>query len=380
MDKKGKIIHWLNFALIVIVVYVLISQSGPTLQVKGSWHTGLIKNTYLEAQKDLLQQDIVVKGIGRYTVKQLAPNGGFFPKANSTCGKTSNNFQLWNKLEKECFPEYKKNAVALSEAILKEKLSSKKFINIKFNETLFTAKGSKKNINTNYARYFYDTSFAVDLGYEIKEYEKIKKTAQKLLVTCRNKRNLTSCIKKPVLWHYGSCENDQELDLQNRVVEFCVEGISSRLPLNYHFALDFTPTSPFEVENLLVSYNQNNNTYEISFDQDILVDGYNIYFTNILNLEDYYGKAKDVLVLGSLGQFSPEKIIIVKNEIIKNQSICNSLENNKAYLCDNKIKYILKNQLLEQGKDHSFSVTTIKDNQESNINGFSRASNIASTT
>ena len=147
INKKGKIIHWLNFALLVIVVYVLISQSGPELQVKGSWHTSLIKNNYLEAQKDLLQQDIKAKKIGRYSVKRLASNGGFFPNSGSPCGKTENTFQLWNKLDKECFPDYRRNVEILSEEILKDKLSDRRFTNIKYNGNLFTAKGEIRNID-----------------------------------------------------------------------------------------------------------------------------------------------------------------------------------------------------------------------------------------
>lgn len=374
MNKKGKIIHWLNFALIVIVVYVLISQAGPTLQVKGSWQTGLIKDTYLEAQKDLLQQDIIVKGIGRYSVKQLAPNGGFFPNTNSSCGITDNKFQLWNKLEKECFPNYKKNAIVLGEVILKEKIPSNKFSNVIFKDTLFSAKGNKKNINTDNARYFYDTSFAVDLGYDLKEYDQLKLKSQKLLSLCRNKREYVSCIQKPVLWHYGSCENEQQLNAQNRVIEFCVEGISSRLPLNYYFALDFTPTSPFEVENVGIKYDQNTNTYEISFDYDEFTSSYNVYFTNALNLVPYQGKSSEIQVLKSLGEFL-EKVTVNQQGIINDSSKCNNKEKNKAYFCNGKIFYILGNQLFIPNEEYFFTVTSNILNQESELNGFLLSTN-----
>ena len=379
MNKKARVIHFVNFAILVIIVIVLISQPPPTLKVKGSWQTDLLQKTHLEAQKDLLKQDITAKGIGRYVAKQLAVNSGFFPNVESPCGNTSNNIHQWNKLEQECFPDYKTNSVTLSESILKNKFPKRSFKNIQYVDTLFTAKGNKENINIEKARYFYDTSFAVDIGYDFIEYENLKDKARNLLTSCRNKRDLVPCIKKPVLWNYGSCENEQQLDPQNRLVEFCVEGISNRVPLDYIFALDFTPTTPFEVENTLVSYNQDTNTYEITFDNDEFADGYNIYFTNAINLASYQGKVEGIYILEAAAEFL-EKISINKNELITDQNKCNNKEKSKAYLCEDKITYILQNQLLIEGEDYLFATTTHAMNQESTINGFFLADNIASTT
>ena len=244
MNKKGAIMHWILFGvLLALGIFFMGSKAGfVSVQPTASWQLDFLQHNYLEAEKWILKTNIVARGVGTEIAQELAQHGGYKAAAPSDCG-TIENINFWNKGEKNCFPDVSSAAVELAVAKLNQ-LSGKTFSSVGFKDTFFYGKSGKESIGTTDARYIFENSFYVNIGYSFSEYNQIKQEAQSLLAICTE--NVAACLKekKPKHWHYLSCTNEPAIPADAQEIVFCVESPGKYKihdeGVEYHFALDFS--------------------------------------------------------------------------------------------------------------------------------------------
>ncbi|MBU0470183.1 MAG: hypothetical protein KKA62_05665 [Nanoarchaeota archaeon] len=250
MNKKGTIIHYIAFGLLIgIGVFLFATEeiTGLAPDIKGQWQVDFLKDNFLEAEKEMLRTDVIVRNIGREVALDLAEKGGL---KTFSCGKLKG-VNYWNKGKTWCFTNeaVKKMVPELVSNELNKKITEHQFTNISFNGPYLTGKGIKKTIATENAKYFYDDSFAVNLGYSFEEYAQLELDAHKLVDLCNNQEELKSCLDRIKLsyWKYGSCDKE-EFTLSGTGVPFCVvspglaylgQGQDQKMT-NYQLVLDFS--------------------------------------------------------------------------------------------------------------------------------------------
>jgi len=211
--------------------------------VKGQWQLDFLKNNYLEAEKELLKNDIIIKQVGIETAKELAANGGYLPGTESSCGKKGD-VQIWFKEGRWCFLGIKGIVADLVKIKLNQKMPANKYSDISFNGPFLTGKGEKVAISRELATYIFDTSFSVYLGYSFEEYEKIQEEGLRLVSSCHGQENLKECLDNAKLnyWKYGSCDNEEFSD--SKMIPFCISSPSlyyiNNEIVSYGVAFDFS--------------------------------------------------------------------------------------------------------------------------------------------
>jgi len=379
MNKKGTLVHWIILGLLVALgIFFLMSEKSKFgIDVKGEWQLDFLKENFLEAEKKLLQTDSIVKNIGTGFALDLAENGGFEEGTGSDCGEY-NGINTWNKKNKWCFTYQNLSQMVVSMA--GERLSEKlpqNFSEININGFFLTGKGKQDNIVTKNARYSYDTSFAVNLGYSFEEYALLEQEAHRLVTNCQNEKELKDCLDQLKLnyWKYSSCDAEEESYSESlRKVLFCVVspnlaylpvgGSSEQKLINYKLALDFTPTKPFAVE-AEVSYDLDKDFYEISFEQDLWADSYNLHYTNWPSVLEKKGLVEEVfsLMVEGFGYF--HKTVSFANP--EKEDCPSDKKAGNVYLCSDKVVYVLKDEELVLGGRYFFAVTSVWGEEESEI-------------
>lgn len=380
MNKKGALMHWIMFGvLIAIAVFFIAAKKPLTTEVKGQWSADFLKDNYLEAEKKLLSEEVVLRNIGMEAARELAENGGLSKDKISDC-ETINNVNLWNSKEKWCLPDVLNNVNSEVGKKLQTRIKEVKFSSVEFKDKMLLAKGEKKEIASKAGKYVYDTNVAVDLGYSFDEYGPLKDEAEKLVSACKNKKKLVECLEnnKPPYWKLGSCEQGKNVDITNtRKLVFCVKSPNnyylpssvSFLPVpelvKYKLALDFAPTNIFAVENLKA---EAKNGYEISFDEDEMATAYKLYYTDwdvtshipndVSYVFKYLPKDPDLRFY--------ETILIAD---VRNLKCDANKEFNKAYLCNGRIMYNLVDMRMKKDITYYLMATTIVKDKESDIGG-----------
>lgn len=245
LNKRGAILHWILFGvLLAFGVFFLASKTGfISIQPKAEWQLNFLQQNYLEAEKWILKTNIIARAEGIEIAQELAQQGGFAVNTPSGCGTLENN-NLWNKDDKNCFPDVSTAAVELAKSKLNSQFPGKTFSSVGFRDTFFYGKGPKESIGTKDAFYTFENSFYVNIGYSFSEYTQIKQEAQSLLALC--KENTAACLKekKPPHWHYRSCTSEPMIPADVTELVFCVES-PAQYKINdkrveYMLALDFT--------------------------------------------------------------------------------------------------------------------------------------------
>jgi len=382
MNKKGAVMHWIMLGvLIAIAVFFIAAKKPLTTEIKGEWSADFLKDNYLEAEKEILTEEIVLRNVGMEVAKELAENGGLSKDIISEC-ETIDNINLWNSKDKWCLPNVSKNVNEEVIIKLKTRIQEAKFSEAGFNDSILFAKGEKKEITSKAGKYIYDTSAGVDLGYSFEEYEKLKSEAEKLVSICKNKKKLIECLEnnKPTYWKLGSCEQGEEVYTPNiRKIVFCVESPTNYYLVShvsfllvwelvkYKLALDFAPTNVFPIENLMVV--SENDEYKITFDQDEMATAYKIYYTDwdVTNHipNDVGSVFRDLPKDRALRVY--ETILISDANNLKCEE---KKEFNKAYLCNGKILYNLADAKIKKERIYFLMVTTIVKDTESDIGSF----------
>lgn len=243
MNKKGVVIHFVLLGLLIALGTAILYLGDWGLEPKGQWQLDFLKNNYLEAEKELFKNDIIIKQIGLEAAKELAANGGYISGTESSCGKFES-VQIWFKEGEWCFPGIKDAMTILVKSKLNQRMPNNRYSEVDFNGPFLTGKGEKGVVSRELATYTFDTSFSVYLGYSFEEYQKLQEEGLRLVASCRGKENLEECLDnaKQNYWKYGSCESEEFPD--SKIVPFCVSSpglyyINDEL-VTYGAAFDFS--------------------------------------------------------------------------------------------------------------------------------------------
>lgn len=382
-NKKAALFHFLILGVIaaLAVFFIANKTGGITPEMKGEWQLDLLKLSLI-GEEYLLQIEQEAKLTARQITGQLAEKGGWLNKPD--CGKLEG-YPLWNFKTKLCFPEAKKIFLAR----FKEEATTYDEIKLEGNYLIGKTKQKKSfdiyksKEKSSFLKYEVSPNFKIDLGYDLeKEYQKLGEEALELVGKCREVKGLNDCLKekKPKHWKFKNCEKE-EYSEKERKVPFCAESplqtkilsVKGLKAIKYNLALDFTPTKPFAVEKMEATFNSADKFFEIKFEKDDSAEKYRIYFTNNLGLINSKGLAEELKKEGVLLTTFFDYKELKKEEIIKGAEKCMAgdfEEAGKAYLCEDKITFILKDERLKEGNTYLVGITTINNGQESEINKF----------
>jgi len=375
MNKKGAILHW-TFAIFLVAIILFLSLQGRQENVslvKGEWQVEFLQDNYFQAERELLEIDAIAKEVGISVIGEIASNGGYLE--SSSCGNV-NGVALWKK---DCLLGYDGATVTLAETLLEQQLPEIEFSEVGFTNGLFWAKGPEQNVSTEDNSYFYKASFAIPFDYNLnEEYNQLQQDAFTLVAKCQAAENLQECLneEKLLYWEVGNCNGDY-IEIDRKVV-FCASSpFSVRLPfgsgtyrsfqhLEYQFALDFTPTTPFSLVGVTVD--KVGEDYLLQFPLTD-AESYRLHYTDWPDVMGAEGIVEEIfpqgISLDSRG-FVEEHVSIDSPSI----SSCSPNVANLAYLCDDQVLYLLKDTGLVGLSPLSFAVTAIKNSEESPISEF----------
>ncbi len=378
MNKKATLIHWIILGvLIALGVFFLASKwSNVGIEVKGQWQLDFLEQNYLEAKKEQLKTEIVAKEIASKIALELSSQGGFIK--DSSCGKIKD-FNLWNKAEENCFPDIPKNVAELADQKFKEKLPKKEFSDFKFKDNFFLATGKNQETVSKVGTYQYSSDLALNLGYSFEEYDLLKSQAQILINCCKNQKDLWPCLdqQKQTYWHYSSCEKEPKPSSEERWVAFCIEspnlgkvkvGDNPKQVVQYFFSLDFTPGEALAVSGIKIS--KVNGKHQITFEQDLLAEGYKLHYTNWPEVASKSGLTADIFSsmpsAAGFGYF--HQSVELSNP--KTENCPSEKQANTIYLCGKELVYFLEDNTLDADKEYLFGLASVKEGKESEIDYF----------
>jgi len=408
ISRKAAVLgHWVLMGFLVAIGIVFFMTTKPEfLEPKGMWEI-TVKNMLLDVQEEKLNLELQGYVSAAHSVLELAQQGGFLEE--SPCGKFNDKL-LWNNKDTTCWPKVKENFLSL----LKNKYSSSSDLNYDFElkDKKVIAKTDKKgkvytaisNIPTTemstgsrryemfltkpfYLRYTYSYDWQINLGYDLlQEYDTIAQQANKLL-ECKDHRDLNDCIEQNLLesWNLNFCLRDLSSatglinaafeDQSNRHRAFCIESPSGlelynedkkKQKVQYSLALDFTPELPFPPENL--EANIENNQILISFSPEIGISNYKLYYTNWLEASDNQPVEEafsNIPTAEGFGYFYEVKEITAP----ATEECPTEKASNTAYLCQNKVLFVLENPQLISGS-YKLSITSVQEDKESLLPAF----------
>ncbi len=378
MNKKATLIHWIILGvLIALGVFFLASKwSNVGIEVKGQWQLDFLEQNYLEAKKEQLKTVIIAKEIISEMALKLSSQGGFI--TDSPCGKSSD-FNLWNKPGEYCFPDLQKNVAELADRKFKEKLHQKQFSEFRFKNNFFLARGKDQSMISKVGTYQYNSDLALNFGYSFEEYDPLKSQAQSLVESCKNQKELFSCLdqQKQTYWHYSSCEKEQKPSSAERTISFCIEspnlgkvkvGNNPKKIVQYHLALDFTPGQALAVSGIKVV--KSNGKHQITFEQDTLAENYILHYSNWQEVAGKSGLAanifSDMPSAEGFGYF--HQIVEMPNP--KTEDCPAEKQPNTIYLCSKELVYLLEDNALDETKEYWFGLASLKQGKESEIATF----------
>ncbi len=244
MNKKGTVIHWIVFGIVLAVglFFSLFIKFDTGGKIKGEWQMDFLQNNVLPTEAKLAGIDAAARKVAVKTAKELALDGGF--KEASPCGQF-NKVNRWNVVDRWCLPEVEQNFISMAEEKLSGVLPILKSLKIKVAGGRLRGEAEKVVVLSKDAKYVYDPSFVVDIGSSLQEYQKVQREARSLVDGCRNRRDLATCVReKEEHWKYISCTDEQPIPNEQGLLSFCVESGSKGI--GYNITLDFTPTGPLD--------------------------------------------------------------------------------------------------------------------------------------
>lgn len=244
--KKGAIFHWIVIIGLPIALITFLLAGGAKVQVqpKGTWQLDFLQNNYLKAEQQLLQTSITGKRAGWDVAEELANNGGHLPGINTACGK-HDGVNLWNTPQQWCFPLIKENVERSAQQKLSQTMPGNTFSKVGYDNTVFYGVGGEETIVTKYARYTFNDSFSVNIGYSFEEYQQLFQEATTMIQKCGGKGDAFNCVitAKPAHWHFQSCTQENVPEPNSNKMSFCIESpgkyVLQSSPLHYIVALDF---------------------------------------------------------------------------------------------------------------------------------------------
>lgn len=385
MNTKATLFHWILFGILAAFgVFFVVFHMSDTLPAQGIWQTNFLQNTYFKGEEELLRTEHTVRWKSWETVLWVTSLGGV--EQATSCGPVQL-FPFWNKKEQWCLPKPTETFVNKVSSYLAAQFPQQGFSHVHVRGTSVVAQGKPAEIISqlgNFERYSYDTSFAVDIGYDFAEYTQIIKEAQQLVTQCAGKKLVDECITvfrtTHTYWDSNLCAMDTLSPLPEpiRQRKFCVESPSkiklydpqgTPQPVLYMFSLDFTTNQPLVIEDLKAT-RQSKDSYELTFSYDLNIEKYTIYFTNYDGVRGFSGNPKEVLILPGAGNFL-EQVSVAQENVIHDEAACSSTkEAGKGYQCGSTIIYVVQSAQLLEGEEYFFAVTGQQNGLESEISHF----------
>ena len=375
MNHKGAVFHWVIFGLLLALgTFFFFFQIGIQVPVKGNWQLHFLNEVYFKAEEDLLRTEQILRWAGWEALSDVFQSSSMTQA--TTCSPVVP-YPLWNKGEQWCLPPAKEVFIQKVTKLIHQDMPQYEFSELNLRGKTLVVKAKPAVLVSKdpyFARYSYDTSASVDIGYDFVEYGQITSEAQQLVQQCSSARDFESCVQQFLLtkshWKSGACSGEESLlSAQPRAQSFCVESLSSvfgssgqLVPLRYQFSLDFTSAQPFAVQKVAVHKLELTN-YEITFPFEPSVEEFTLYFTNYNGLVGYQGSASDIIILSGAGNFL-DKVSWKQEAVLPCAS---QKEAGKAYHCDTQMSYILTSPLLVDGEDYFFAVTSTSLGKESLI-------------
>jgi len=260
MNKKGSIPELaIVFMFLALVTYGLVqahswrTAEGFEPKTLGDIQLATLR-TYQQGEETLFYIDQVALYSAYAAFTQLALHGGFVAPS---CGKEQN-YNLWATSEKkldECFPQYKENAVDLFkktfDAFVAKAPDSVRLLSLDksirsdmysisvYGDTVTGTTSQSKlfseSINKKSVEYAANPSFEVSTGYNLNDYEVLKKQANNITRLCSG----LACIKEQ-LQKFSGWSRNNACDFSNFIACFGVTS-EAQFPfygqLAYKFAL-----------------------------------------------------------------------------------------------------------------------------------------------
>ena len=217
------------------------------------------------------------------------------------------------------------------------------------------------------------------------DYQAITIEKNALLSTCKNKKDLDSCItefksQRPY-WTPDDCPVAQDSS-ESRKRNFCVgtrdntkvrDSTGNLVPVRHKFFLDFSPTEPFPMEDFTIEYDANTDLFKAAFVRDPFAAGYNLHYTDWSPAMDVLSRVRDVKnVFNSILTSSMHEIVTFSNPSEENCPQTGvSGEDRNVYLCGNQVVYFFT--IAERSDDLFFTITTLMEDKESDIDHFTLA-------
>lgn len=386
MTKKALLMHWIVFGIVgaialFLVLMATIVRDQPELP--GQWSFHFFQQMVMKAEADRFIQEQQVKHAAWQTAPDLAKEGGF---VNSPpCGMI-NDTALWNTKEdwNGCLPSIEENVFSLLTEKLNKQNVNKGYTSFRFSGTTLRGTSSQpgrvQSEHPFYQEYIFPQDFTIDLGYSFDEYDSLQQEAKRLVNTCQFKPNLKSCLEqnKPISWKFMSCAEERYPAFDQRQIPFCVKSSSLVLnenyqfqPVEYHFAVDFTPGQPFAIENIHAQDHPTPSTLIVSFDPSpIPVEKYTVYF-----IDSSYGRSLlaqpafdwKTIPFTVVHQKIDFPTLFLKKECPPDFTF---LPGGSSYYCleQGKVTIILYHTDLQQGKSFFVLVSATANGEESALN------------
>jgi len=258
-NKKGALFHWIIFGVLgALGFFFVLLVDIDVKRSTGEWQLNFLEY-YVEAEKDLLETDQEIKYIGWQAILELAEEGGFIEESN--CGVLEGH-NLWSNATDWCWPKGEVDVLTKINEKLGESLPGRPYSDVRLEGKELIGKGEKMSIDpkllssvslvdisyASYVKYTYDTSFRINLGFDVvEEYKGIILEAKELVNDCTESEELQACIEEEKgYWKFKDCK-EEYVEVERKVF-FCVESENkvydsglSLVPVRYKFALDFTP-------------------------------------------------------------------------------------------------------------------------------------------
>lgn len=375
MNKKGALFHWILLGLLIAVgIFFLEFQEGDIeLPIKGQWHFNFLDN-YASARQEMIISEHIVKRASWETVLEMTSKGGVFERTD--CSNVIP-YPFWNTVEKECYPDVQDVFAAAIGPKLKVKLPKISFTNFEVSENFVITYGYKANITSLdhfYSEYSYFPNYKIDVGYSFREYDDFVRAARGLVERCRNSKDLDLCLEQKIDWKSGPCEGEAgPFSSVPRMKRFCVLSSfpvynekAEKVTPTYKFRLDFTPTGPLSVENIDLKEDDDKYKIEFAFDE---AERYKIYYTDFLQAKEKTGDPDTIFGSILTSVFSWEFVSFDKKDIVSDIGSCGSDQKlGTPYRCGDNIIYNIDKSLVPVSPSNFiFTVTTIKNNEESDV-------------
>lgn len=246
-SKKGALFHWIGVVVIFALALAVLSPVEFGVKPKGAWQLDFLHYNFIEAEKQLADNDQLAAEVGRKTVLSLASKGGFAEPPS--CG-AEDGIAYWNKGKDFCFLNVVDDQITKEFNSLYREYGKETSFTVSHQGKEMIGKTDKEILLGQKAAQYYalNPGFRVNLDYNFDEYFGLQDEGKKLVNECKSAEKLQGCLEKvkPSYWKFSNCASELFVEKGRKVV-FCVESPGKYaifengefVPVQYKLGLDF---------------------------------------------------------------------------------------------------------------------------------------------